>query len=105
MSNLILPGGLNGADKDKGKDYVQKACEAVAKELPDGHGFILFTFPFLGQGDGMMRYASSAGRQDAINAICEWLSHQGVLTAQQGNPWNFAGEIQESEKGEPTEGD
>ncbi len=55
------------------KEYLQKCCEAVDKELPDGHGFIILTFPFENQGDGMVRYASNANREDAVNTMKEWL--------------------------------
>jgi len=66
------------------KNYVQEACKAVQDLIPDGHGFILFTFPFEGQGDGMLRYASSAGRKTAVHAVKEWISHQEEETTEQG---------------------
>lgn len=55
---------------------VQKVCEAIINIVPDGTGFIVFTFP-LGDGKsepiGDLRYTSNANRSDCINVLKEWM--------------------------------
>lgn len=60
---------------------MQRVAEAVDAELPDGYGFIVLAFPFTGTGgpeDGVCRYASNARREDAVNAVKEWLITNGA---------------------------
>jgi hypothetical protein len=55
------------------KEYLKEAARAVEAKLPDNHGFILLVAPF-GEGDGnRLAYISSMRREDAVNALKEWL--------------------------------
>ena len=58
---------------DDYKQYLQDCAEEIAKRLPDNHGFILLTFPFGQQVNARIGYVSNARREDAINALKEWL--------------------------------
>jgi hypothetical protein len=61
------------------KGYLQRAATAIDHQLPDGHGFILLTFPFGGTPENnVVQYASNAERGDAVLAVKEWLFRMGV---------------------------
>lgn len=60
------------------RKYLQNMAEELVKHLPDGHGFILLTFPFERQGDGRTNYISNAERKSAVSAVKEWLYHCGI---------------------------
>ena len=53
------------------KDYLREMAKVVQAKMPDGFGFIVFAFEF-GE-DKRMYYTSNAKREDAINALKEWL--------------------------------
>jgi hypothetical protein len=49
----------------------------IKDKLPDGHGFVLFSFPFHGQGENRLFYISNAERETVIEMLKEWLYMQG----------------------------
>jgi hypothetical protein len=53
------------------KEYLREMAKVVQGKMPDGFGFIVFAFEF-GE-DKRMYYTSNAKREDAINALKEWL--------------------------------
>lgn len=57
--------------------YLQSAADAVKKELPDGHGFLLLTFPFNGEGGNRLHYVSNGNRADTIKMLKEFLFRVG----------------------------
>lgn len=62
----------------KDRNYLQLAAETLSMILPDGHGFILLSFPF-GEGEqNRCAYVSNAKREDAINALKEFLIRAGA---------------------------
>lgn len=60
------------------KEYLQLAAQTLEMILPDNHGFILFAFPFGENPDNRLAYVSNAKREDAINALKEWLLKAGA---------------------------
>jgi len=60
------------------KQYLQLAAQTLEMILPDNHRFILLAFPFGGNPDNRLAYVSNAKREDAINAIKEWLLKAGA---------------------------
>ena len=61
-------------------EQLNAIAHAVDGMLPDNYGFILLAFPFTGTGGpegDICRYVSNARREDAVNAIKEWLIHCG----------------------------
>ena len=60
------------------KEYLKLAAKAVEEKLPDNHGFILLVAPF-GEGENnRLAYISSMRREDAVNAMKEWLIKAGA---------------------------
>lgn len=60
------------------RQFIEDASRAIEAKLPDNYGFILLAFPFNGEGDGRLVYASNARREDAINMLKEWLLKCGA---------------------------
>ena len=59
--------------RNNDQDYIATCARLVNEQLPDGHGFVVLTFPFDGQGDNRLRYASSAKREDVVKMLKEFL--------------------------------
>jgi hypothetical protein len=62
------------------KQYLQDAAAQVEATIPDGFGFVLFTFGFSSDKDrqGTMNYVSNARREDVINVLKEFLIKAGA---------------------------
>jgi len=50
----------------------QECCQAIAKIIPKGTGFIIFTFPTEGQ-EGLLWYGSNSDHRDCLNVLKEWM--------------------------------
>jgi hypothetical protein len=59
------------------KEYLNLAAKDIVNRLPDNHGFILLTFPFLSNGNNRLGYTSNCNREDAIKCIKEFLFQIG----------------------------
>lgn len=61
------------------KAVLQTIATSIEAYLPEGHGFILLTFPF-GEADGKSRvnYVANGKREDCINAMKEFLIRAGA---------------------------
>jgi hypothetical protein len=55
------------------KDKLQDLGKAVDDQIPPDYGFILLVFPF-GQVDGIMQYIANCKREDAVQAMREWIA-------------------------------
>lgn len=53
--------------------YLTALGAEIKSKLPDNHGFILFVVPFGESPGNFLRYISDCKREDAINALKEWL--------------------------------
>ena len=62
------------------KQYLQDAAQQIEATIPDGFGFVLFTFGFSNDSDkeGTMNYVSNARREDVINVLKEFLIKAGA---------------------------
>lgn len=53
-------------------------AQAINERLPQHFGFIAFVFPFGDVKNGRINYVSNTNREDAINALKEWLIKCGA---------------------------
>lgn len=60
------------------KQYLREMADVLKAKLPDNHGFILLTFPFGDDPGQRYQYISNAVREDAINALKEFLLKAGA---------------------------
>lgn len=66
---------VKGESNPRDREYLQRAAKAIDAQLPDGFGFILFTFP-TGTDQGRITYTANCDRKDCIAALKEWLLRQ-----------------------------
>ena len=59
------------------KNYLRELARYIDSKLPDNHGFIMITFPFGGDPNSRVTYTSNACREDAINAMKEFIIRCG----------------------------
>ncbi len=59
-------------ERSRDKQYLSDAGAAVARLLPDHHGFIIMAVPYRG-GDQRLKYISNLDRTEAIKVLKEFL--------------------------------
>jgi hypothetical protein len=60
------------------REYLREMAKVLESKLPDNHGFILLAFPFGDDPNQRLIYTSNARREDAINALKEFLIKAGA---------------------------
>jgi len=59
-------------------EQIQIYCQQLTEFLPTDYGFIFFAFPTGDGDDHRVLYASNVEREDAVNAIKEWMIKRGL---------------------------
>jgi len=52
--------------------YLKNCAEFINDQLPDGHGFVLLTFPFNGQGTNHGQLISNCTPKAALMVLDDW---------------------------------
>lgn len=60
------------------KEYLKEAARVLETKLPDNHGFILLIAPFGDSPNNRLTYVANMRREDAINALKEFLLKAGA---------------------------
>lgn len=55
------------------KGKMQDIAREVEKQLPQGFGFVVLTFPFGENAGNLLMYASNANREDVCKAMKEFI--------------------------------
>lgn len=58
------------------RQWLREAAKAAEARMPDNTGFVLFGTQMEGPESQRLFYVSNLKREDALNALAEWLGHQ-----------------------------